>query len=213
MTRWTAEELNVLTVRYGSMPLKELQARFLPRRTCKSISVKAGKLGLTETSAKYRWSADDRRTLLEHIDMTPKQLRAAFFPNKSYEAVYRQKFRMKHAGYTMDSDGPRTPWTDEELAVLDSLYGTMPVVELRERHLRGRSVRCIQQTAYVHGLGRPNPRTWSELELEILLENYGKMPTAKIQRDLLPWRSRRAVENKISALGIRVGRTGRNHVS
>lgn len=204
--KWSAEETDELVRRYGSLPNRELQRKYFPHRTQKSVETKAAKLGLLRGNPSDRWTDAERDLLAAHMDMTSGQLKRRFFPDKTYAAVASMKTKVKSGTKPVPgnpSRGKPKPWTDAELGLLDRYYGTMPATELRKKYLPGRTVRSITQTAHMRGGLRPARVPWTPDEERTLEENYGRMPTSEIQRTLMPHRSRRTIENKITRIGIR----------
>ena len=157
--RWTDEEVSLLRTYYGTIPAKQLQTAYLPKRTLKAIEIKAGKLGIAAKSPpraktkpakqKQPWTQKELAILRELYDTMPAaELRQNYLPNRTERSI-RQQAYMQQA-----QNRPSMKWSDDELKTLTSKYGTMPTVQLQKKFLPNRSRQAIENQLTKLGIQR-----------------------------------------------------------
>ncbi len=214
---WTAEELNLLKLHYGTMPNAELRRRFLPNRNIRAIGTKACHMGLSKPMDKRVWSQDEVELLAKHYDKLPiQEIRKKFFPNRSYQSITNMARQIRHNDrltkpVNIESlhikPADREFWTEDEHRLLVEHYGKMPIEELQAKYLPKRNLRSIRQMAYVMVPNRqPLQTRWTDEEIAILKANYGKMSVQDL-RELLPNRTANAIQNTAQNLKLTMPRT------
>lgn len=203
---WTPEELNLLTLYYGTMPNLELQQRHLTQRNVRAIEIKAMRLGLSKNQSSIKWSDNELDILKTYGgQLTPQEIHAKYLPNRTPTAILLKMSELKghrnrHTGRTQQSAAKnRTPWTDDELDILRQYYRIMTVPAIQQKYLPDRSMHAIENMARV--IVPPKTKQWLPSEIILLKRYYKKIPTETLKQKYLPDRT----QNQISSMAARLG--------
>ncbi|MCM1150022.1 MAG: HNH endonuclease [Butyricicoccus sp.] len=193
---WTKEELEKLHEHYSKMPNKELQEKYLPNRTVKSIRQKASELGITLAN-RLGWTEEELEKLQEYYGkISIEELQKTYLPDRTVEAIVGKASGL---GITL----PKSPdWTEEELEKLQEYYGKISNEELQRTCLPGRTIPAIVGKAGLIGIGLTRSPDWTKEDDEKLKKYYGKMPNKELQGKYLPNRTLQTIWNRASRLGI-----------
>ncbi len=196
---WTKEEEEIVLKHYGTMPVKELQEKYLPNKTVPAVSGKARSLGITSTGSTF-WTEKEDEILKKYYGKIPnKELKEKYLPDKTASAI---SHRAKRLG--IKSVQAKEAWTKENEEIIRKHYGTMSVKELREVFLPNRSEQAIRTKASELGLALVKNVVWTERELKKLQKYYGEISNEALQKTYLPDRTVEAIVGKASELGLTV---------
>ncbi|GEM_PF-1097990 len=197
VTYWTSAEVAVLRRHFGTMPRKELIARYLPHRSIKQIDFKAGQLALRRRRPAVKsWSTEDLALLRRHYGTMPNAaLRARYFPRISIPAI-------RHRAVRLGLRSKEPNWTAAEDRLIKRHYGQMSNPALVARHLPGRSPEAVQSRARKFGLTQGVHDVWSARELRLLKKHYPTHTLPEMAR-YLPNRTLFAIRSRILIEGLR----------
>jgi hypothetical protein len=193
---WVPAEIGVLRRYYGTIPRKELIARYLPDRSIKQIDYKAGELGLRHRRpATKSWNAQDLALLRRHYGTMPNvALRSRYFRHVSISAIAHRALRLG-----LRSKEPN--WTAAEDRLIKQHYGHMPNPAFAAHHLPGRTAEAVQGRASKLGLTRGVQDVWSAKELRLLKKHYPTHTVHAMPR-YLPNRTIAAIRTRVSLEGL-----------
>ena len=201
---WTPDELNKLTIYYGTMPNADLHTKHLPNRNVRAIELKAMKMGLTKP--RHQRYTDKELNILKQFsnNLTPQQIQEQFIPNRSARSIETkirdlQKPKNKKP-MNQSNQGPRLPWSKAEMDILRKYYNTMSVPAIQSAYLPNRSTHAIENMARVI---LPKKSTqWTHSERAILKRYYPKMPTRELIEKYLPNKTINQVEHAAYRRGL-----------
>ena len=204
---WSAEELNILSVYYGTMPNIELQRTHLPDRNVRAIELKAMRMGLSQKQSDVSWSQTELNILKNASPgMTPKDIHNELLPGRSIHAITLKLQALKNpngrrANRTSQSPTKnRTPWTEDEKEILRTCYTSMSVKAIHDNYLPNRSCHAIENMARV--IMPPKGQKWLPSEIIILKRYYKKIPVTQIIADHLPGKTRNQINRMAQKLEL-----------
>ena len=144
--QWSAQGLDILRRYYGEMTASELQAKYFPTRTIRSIWDKAYELGLETKCPKY--TKEEIDILKKYYGtMSIEDLHNKYLPDRSITSI-----RVKAHRILTTKSYNFTRYTKEETAILKKYAGTISASEISQRYLPNRSKQSICQKLKSLGL-------------------------------------------------------------
>lgn len=191
---WTADEDEILKIKFADYTNDELHELFLPNKTARAIEGRARKLSLNKSQIIWTSEEDD---LLKQIYGTVKNNDLTNYFSKSYNSI------LNRAG-ELNLKQDYIPWTDEENSYLHKYYSqNISLEEIHNKYIPNRTISEIIGKANSIGLLRnEKPKEWTDEEIDILKKYYNTYSTDALIKKFFPDRKIGQIIKKKSELGL-----------
>lgn len=193
---WTADEDEILKIKFADYTNSELHELFLPNKTARAIEGRARKLSLNKSKIIWTTEEDD---LLKQIYGTIKNNDLTNYFSKSYTSI------LCRAG-ELNLKQDYTPWTEEEISYLHKYYSqNISLEEIHNKYIPNRTISEIIGKANSIGLLRnEKPKEWTDEEINILKKYYNTYSVDALIKKFFPNRKIGQIIKKKSELGLAV---------
>ncbi len=170
-TLWEPEDEDLLREFYPKYG--PIYAARLLGRTVYAVTLHANRMGV---AIHPRWTDDEVETLKREYGKHGKRS-----SRKISSMIERKALGITQKAKSLGITRPPKAWSQREIKLLHTHYGTMPVAKLAKKI--GRDVNSIRSMASVYGLSKPRPEITSA-QKRFVARNAAKLPMAEIARRL-----------------------------
>jgi hypothetical protein len=193
---WTGDEQDFVRQYYGRMPLKELIARYLPRRNASAVIHMATRLGVAPPRSP-EWEPWEDELVRRHYRSDTHEMKASHLPHRTIDAISARARILGRARHKA------ADWTKQEEALIREHYPTMRASQIREQYLPHRSTVAILQRARDLGFRKIRRAPWTRAELDLIRREF-LLPGGRVRLMKRLGCSEWAVRQRAQELGLYV---------